>query len=109
MKKLLAILTVATIFFACSKPNKGCFTFAPTTISPNQTVTFNASCSENASIFIWNFGDNSADTTTNALTITHKFSTTGQFAVTLTAKRKDGLVWNEKKVKPTTTQIVTVK
>lgn len=102
---IFALITVLTT--SCSKPTEACFTFSPTTISPNTTVTFNASCSQNASYFTWNFGDNSADTTTTTLTVTHKFSTVGQFEVTLNAKRKDGATLG--KDKPTTKQIITVQ
>jgi PKD repeat protein len=107
MKNIFIVLTVATIFNACTKPTEACFTFSPTTVSPNTTVTFNASCTQNGYSFTWNFGDNSQDTTTHEPTITHKFSTTGQFTVTLNADRKDGVTL--RKGKPTTTQTVTVQ
>lgn len=97
----------AVVFSACSKPIESCFSFSPETAIVNQTVTFNASCSQNASYFIWNFGDNTPDTLTSSLTISHKFLTMGQFTVTLTAERKDGATLGKDKL--TTAHIVTVQ
>ncbi len=109
MKNIFYTLTVTAVIFltACQKPTDGCFTYSPTTITTTTVVTFNAACSQNASTFIWNFGDNTADTTVHSLTVTHKFSTVGQFTVTLNAKRKDGMTLG--KSHPTTTQIITVQ
>lgn len=107
MKKVLYTLTIVATLSACKKPIDACFTFSPTTVAPNTTVSFNASCSQNASYFTWHFGDNSADTTVTSLTVTHKYSAVGQFAVTLTAERKDGATSG--KDKTTTTQTVTVQ
>lgn len=109
MKNIFFTLTVTVIIFltACEKPTNGCFTYSPTTITTATVVTFNSSCSENASYFTWNFGDNSADTIVTSLTVTHKFSAVGQFTVTLNAKRKDG--WSLKNSNPITTQTITVQ
>ena len=60
-------------------------------VTTDSIVTFDASCSGNASYFTWNFGDSTKDTTTTSLKIKHKFTKTGQFIVNLTAKRKDGV------------------
>lgn len=60
-------------------------------VTTDSIVTFDASCSGNASYFAWNFGDSTKDTTTTSLKIKHKFTKTGQFIVNLTAKRKDGV------------------
>jgi PKD repeat protein len=111
MKNIFYALTILTFITSlttsCSKPTEACFTYSPTTITTNTTVTFNASCSDNASYFYWNFGDNTADTTTTSLTITHKFNATGQYTVKLNAKRKDGMTLG--KDKPKTIQIITVQ
>ena len=60
-------------------------------VTTDSIVTFDASCSGNASYFGWNFGDSTKDTTTTSLKIKHKFNKTGQFIVNLTGKRKDGV------------------
>jgi PKD repeat protein len=111
MKKILYILTILTFILSlatsCSKPTESCFTYSPATITTNTIVAFNASCSDNASYFTWNFGDNTLDTTITSLTIAHKFSSTGQFNVTLIAKRKDGMTLG--KDKPKVTQVIKVQ
>lgn len=86
---LFILITLWTI--SCSKPTESCFTCSQKTIKIDSVVTFDASCSGNASYFTWNFGDSTKDTTTTSLKIKHKFTKTGQFIVNLTAKRKDGV------------------
>lgn len=109
MKTIFYPIIATSIIFltACSKPTEACFSFSPTTVSANTTVTFNASCSENASYFDWNFGDNTPDTSVTALTVTHKFTSVGQFTITLNANRKDGVSF--RKSHPTTTQTIIVQ
>ena len=95
MKKAITpfILFIVITLWAtsCSKPTESCFSYSPKTITRDSIVTFDASCSGNASYFAWNFGDSTKDTTTTSLKIKHKFTKIGQFIVTLTAKRKDGV------------------
>ena len=109
MKNILCALTVAVIIFltACTKPTEACFIYSPTTVTTTTIVTFNSSCSQNASYFNWSFGDNATDTAITSLTVIHKYSTKGTYNVTLNAKRKDGATLG--KDKPTRTQIVTVQ
>lgn len=109
MKNIFYTFIVITIIFltACQKPTEACFTYSPTTIDTTTVVTFNASCSQNASYFTWNFGDNTGDTTVTSATITHKFSASGTYTVTLNAERKDGATFG--KSHPTTTQVITVQ
>ncbi len=109
MKRIFYTLIVTSIIFlsACTKPTEACFTFSPTTVTPNTTVTFDASCSENAAYFDWNFGDNTVDTSVTSLTVTHKYTSVGQFTVTLNANRKDGTTLG--KNHPTITQVITVQ
>lgn len=104
---LIVLISCGGLITSCSKPTEVCFTYAPTIITANTPVTFDASCSDNASFFIWNFGDNTSDTTTTSLTITHMFFSAGQYNVTLQTKRKDGVAFG--KDKPVTTQIITVQ
>lgn len=103
----ILILVINILVFACKKPSNACFTYSPTLINSRTEVSFNASCSENASYFTWSFGDNSSDTTVTAKTISHTFLTPGQFKVTLHAKRKDGI--SNKKGQPIITQTITVQ
>ena len=95
MKKVIdawMIICFTTYFTtSCSKPTESCFTYSQKVITTDSIVTFDASCSGNASYFTWNFGDSMKETTTTSLKITHKFAKTGQFIVTLSAKRKDGV------------------
>lgn len=105
---LLIMLTcVMSLMISCSDPTEACFTYTPTIITRNTTVTFDASCSENVSFYSWNFGDGTADTTTTSFTVTHRFFSTGQYNVTLQAKRKDGVTLG--KDKPISTQTITVQ
>ena len=95
MKKAITpfILFILITLWAtsCSKPTESCFSYSKSKITTDSIVTFDASCSGNASYFAWNFGDSTKDTTTTSLKIKHKFTKTGQFIVNLVAKRKDGV------------------
>ena len=95
MKKAITTFIIFIVFTllatSCSKPTESCFTCSQKTITRDSIVTFDASCSGNASYFAWNFGDSTKDTTTTSLKIKHKFTKTGQFIVNLVAKRKDGV------------------
>lgn len=105
---ILALMSFLTgLTTSCTRPTEACFTYSPATITTNTVVEFNASCSENASTYSWNFGDNIPDTLTNSLTITHIFPAAGQYNVTLKAKRKDGMTFG--KDKPESTQVITVQ
>ncbi len=86
---LFILITLCAI--SCSKPTESCFSYSKSKITTDSIVTFNASCSGNASYFTWNFGDSTKDTTTTSLKIKHKFNKNGQFIVNLVAKRKDGV------------------
>jgi len=107
MTVILTSLLFASLLTTCSKPiTDACFTYSPATITTTTIVTFNASCSQNRETLIWNFGDNTADTTVTSVTVMHKYSTTGTYIVTLNATSKDGM---SKKSHPTTTQTITVQ
>ena len=110
MKNIFYTLTITTFIIltnSCAKPMEACFTYSPATITTTTVVTFNSSCSQNASSFIWNFGDNTADTTAQSLIVTHKYSTVGTYTVTLNVERKDGV--SMKKGKPKTQQTIIVQ
>lgn len=86
---------------------EACFTYSPATITTLTEVTFNSSCSQNATSFIWDYGDNTGETSAQSPTVTHKYSTAGTYIVTLNVERKDGV--SMKKGKPKTQQTITVQ
>eukprot|EP01034_Spumella_vulgaris_P008187 gene8187-10413_t len=92
MKNSLYVLAgVCTIALsACRKPTEACFTHSPTTsINTSTDVEFDASCSQNAGKYVWSFGDNS-DSSTTSSTITHRFTASGTYMVTLGVQSEDG-------------------
>lgn len=98
---------ILLFLIACKDTTVACFTHSPDAITTSTPVTFNASCSEEASYFTWNFGDGSADTTTGSLSITHQYSNAGTYSVKLNVKRKDGHV--PKKSKLESSEQITVQ
>ncbi len=107
MKNVSRFVLLAAILNSCAKPTNGCYTYSSGTITTTTLVTFDASCSEGASSYKWNFGDGTETQETNALTITHTFATAGTYTVTLNAQRKDGVTI--RKEKPTFTQTIVVQ
>ena len=75
-------------------PPNATFTFYPTTQATNRPVTFNASGSydPDGSIanYTWTFGDGNI-TVTSVATITHVYSTVGNYTATLQVKDNQGL------------------
>lgn len=64
---------------------KANFTYAPTTILQNQTVSFSGSSSTgNPTSYSWDFGDGSAPVIGAAAQVTHAFAQKGTFTVKLT-------------------------
>lgn len=96
---ILTILTFVTSFItSCTKPTEACFNYSPSDNITNSTpVTFDASCTKfGGHSYNWNFGDGTPDTTLLGVSIvTHTFSTSGTYIVTLKAGRKDGVVLKE--------------
>jgi PKD repeat protein len=78
---LLSFFSVAFLF-SCKKPVNACFSFSPQHPALSDTVTFDASCSENATEYRWSFGDGTVDTTTTA-TVSHAFPSAGIYTVYL--------------------------
>jgi len=71
------------------------FTYSPETPLVDETVTFNASNSEpNGGTIVsynWDFGDGSAPVNTTSPTITHIYTATGNYTVTLTVVDSENL------------------
>ena len=104
----LFVIPIILVISGCSDAVKACFTFSPETPTVSSPVTFDASCSENSYLYIWNFGDGTVDTTvTQTSTVTHVYTTTDTYTVTLTAESKDGVTF--RKGDFTTTQTLEVQ
>lgn len=105
---LNALLLSFSIFFcfSCTKPEKACFDYSPSNPTTTTIVTFNASCSEHTYSYRWTFGDGTPDETSTSSTITHTYSTTGTYNVTLNAERKDGMTLKKGKTTYTKTVVV---
>ena len=91
MKKLFSVIAIVAIAgsYACKKPAEACFTYSPKVINTYTDVEFDASCSQNASNYIWYFGNSDQGESTTSPTITHRFSSPGNYVVTL-GIQKDG-------------------
>ena len=105
--KPVFFLSLILLLFSCKEPTVACFSHSPNAITTSTPVTFNASCSEEASYFTWNFGDGSADTITTSLSVTHQYANAGTFTVKLNVKRKDGNVPKESKLE--SSEVITVQ
>jgi PKD repeat protein len=99
-------LLISLTHIACQKPTTGCFTYSPTKINKLTEVVFNASCSQNAGRFTWDFGDGTLLIETQDISISHQYLNSGYYKVTLNAQRKDGTVLA--KSYPTSSQTITV-
>ncbi len=102
MKNFMYLMCMfSCCYFSCNNgdddpsPGSGgqavaCFTFnAPICAAGGCSVSFDASCSENAVTYNWNFGDGSVERTGQNLT--HTFETSGTFTVTLTVNDSVGV------------------
>lgn len=54
-------------------------------------LEFDASCSQNATYFQWNFGDGTIITNTTSKLISHTYLSKGEYNVILEVKGKDGV------------------
>ncbi len=91
---LLTSITLASLFNACNKPAKACFTYSPTTITTTTDVIFDASCSEAADGYKWSFVNSRIDTTSSSPIISHRYNTPGTYTITLTVDAKNSTLFN---------------
>ncbi len=95
--KLFSILVIFILAFAsCAKQPMSCCDL-PTTGITGQAISFNSTCSTNASKYEWDFGDGNKSTDANP---THTYTTAGVYTVKLMAMSK-----NEKKMDETSKSI----
>lgn len=91
MKNSLYVVAVfgTSALFACRKPTEACFTHSPDNVNTSTDVLFDASCSQNAGRFVWSFGDGE-DSSSTSSTMTHRFTASGTYLVTLGVQSADG-------------------
>lgn len=80
---LLPLLAMILGLSSCSKNIEACFAETIT----GATVEFNATCSEGATSYAWDFGDGSTSTVAQPI---HAYTSGGNFTVTLVASNKKG-------------------
>lgn len=86
------LFVTCLMLVSCQEPTNACFTHSVDTSDTAKTYVFDASCSQNAFIFRWSFGDGSPDSlVSDGYVISHTFPTTGSYTVSLNAARKDGI------------------
>lgn len=108
---LLPVLFIATLFTValitgCTKPNDtnteippvACINTLPDTINLGESISVNASCSQGATSYLWNFDDGTTATTSTA---SHTYGAGGSYTVSLTVTNAKGT--------NTTTKTVVVK
>lgn len=99
--RLCIIILFAVSALSCSNTPEACFTSR----TEDTSVSFDASCSKNVHLYIWNFGDGS-DTLTNEKVIQHEYPEDGFYTVTLEVQRKDGVSFSNHTY--TQTQIIRI-
>lgn len=76
-----SFLLCSILFSSCEKDPVASFTVSKSNAMVNEIITF-SNTSENASSYLWEFGDGNSSTEENP---THSYSDAGNFTVTLTA------------------------
>ncbi len=95
-KTVFSIFITALLTASCSTDPTACFTINKgKDVKLNEEVQFNASCSEDADTYNWNFGDGA---TASGVEVKHKYTTEGTYEVTLTALNKGVSDQNKAKV-----------
>lgn len=106
LKKKTLFYGSLILLSSCVKKTEACFTYYPESVIVNEPVTFDASCSQSASLFEWTFGTSIADTSTHSDTISYTFTNTGSYEVKLKVTRKDGITFGRDKYTISKTVIV---
>jgi PKD repeat protein len=107
---IIIIVAIGVILVSCSPKLEACFTFTTQLVTTGTDVTFNSSCSENATGYKWNFGepgDNSKDTIVQSQTINHIYARPGNYTVTLDLISKCGTFGVRGNT--TITQVITIQ
>jgi PKD repeat protein len=92
IKFLSMVFVAALAFSSCMKAPMACCD-VPATATHGQAVSFNSTCSMNASSYEWDFGDGSAKSTD--ANSTHTYTAAGTYTVKLMAMSKNGKKMNE--------------
>lgn len=82
------ILVTAGLFVmsSCTKTPSACYSADKGKAAKvNEEVQFDASCSQDATTYTWDFGDGGTD---SGLNVKHKYLNTGVYTVTLKASNK---------------------
>lgn len=88
-KRFFFYLLGILLFSSCVKPTKACFVYSVEDYLTH-TILFDASCSQSASFFDWDFGDGDTSIFNSQDTLSHSYLQSGDYTVTLKATRKDG-------------------
>ncbi len=90
--KLIPALVIALLIMAsCTKTPTACCD-VPSSGTKGQAISFNSSCSTDASTYEWDFGDGSTKST--EANPSHTYATAGTFTVSLMAMSSDGKKMN---------------
>lgn len=81
IKILCTLLLGVVVFSSCTKTPMACCS-VPETGTIGQSISFNSTCSTNASKYKWDFGDGTSTTEANP---THIYTTAGTYTVKLMA------------------------
>lgn len=88
---ILALFAIAFISGCNKDPLKekpvACFAAIADSVFTGSTLTVDASCSEGAVSYLWNFGDGSSATIASA---THSYTSAGTYTITLTVTNSNG-------------------
>ena len=92
LSAIILALFAITFISGCNKdPLKekpvACFAAIADSVTVNTTLTVNASCSQEAVSYAWDFGDGSTAATISA---THSYATPGSYIITLTVTNSNG-------------------
>ncbi|MEI6817176.1 MAG: PKD domain-containing protein [Bacteroidota bacterium] len=87
----IGLVVALFIITSCTKTPTACCD-VPSTGTKGQAISFNSSCSTDASTYEWDFGDGSTKST--EANPSHTYATAGTFTVSLMAMSSDGKKMN---------------